>query len=135
MPGAGAGGAAALSRSCGDAIPGSLTGARAMPRAAAPIVANRQVGLCLLCHSGPFPEEQLPGHPRARPQGRRRALVGGPAAAADRRCRAGSIRRRSCRPITGSTASRASRPRFRGKPILTAEQIEDVVAFLMTLRD
>jgi len=26
-------------------------------------------------------------------------------------------------------------PPFRGKPILTAEQIEDVVAFLATLRD
>ena len=26
-------------------------------------------------------------------------------------------------------------PAFRGKPILTAEQIEDVVAFLVTLRD
>ena len=25
--------------------------------------------------------------------------------------------------------------RWRGKPILTAEQIEDVVAFLMTLRE
>ena len=26
-------------------------------------------------------------------------------------------------------------PAYRGKPILTAEQIEDVVAFLATLRD
>jgi sulfur-oxidizing protein SoxX len=26
-------------------------------------------------------------------------------------------------------------PAFRGKPLLTAEQIEDVVAFLATLRD
>jgi sulfur-oxidizing protein SoxX len=26
-------------------------------------------------------------------------------------------------------------PAFRGKPILTAEQIEDVVAFLATLKD
>src|SRR5262249_21211569 len=26
------------------------------------IVTNRQVGLCLLCHSGPFPEEKLQGN-------------------------------------------------------------------------
>jgi len=26
-------------------------------------------------------------------------------------------------------------PAFRGKPVLSAEQIEDVVAFLTTLRD
>jgi sulfur-oxidizing protein SoxX len=26
-------------------------------------------------------------------------------------------------------------PAFRGKPILSAEQIEDVVAYLMTLKD
>jgi sulfur-oxidizing protein SoxX len=26
-------------------------------------------------------------------------------------------------------------PAWRGKPVLTAEQIEDVVAFLLTLRD
>jgi len=26
-------------------------------------------------------------------------------------------------------------PAWRGKPVLSAEQIEDVVAFLMTLRD
>ena len=26
------------------------------------MVANRQVGLCLLCHSGPFPEERFQGN-------------------------------------------------------------------------
>ena len=45
----------------GDAIPASLTG---MPGDAArgrAIVGNRQVGLCLLCHTGPFPEEKFQG--------------------------------------------------------------------------
>ena len=45
----------------GDAIPTSLTGATAIPPKGRAIVANRQVGLCLLCHSGPFPEERFQG--------------------------------------------------------------------------
>ena len=32
-----------------------------MPRAAAAIVANHNSGLCLLCHSGPFPEDKFQG--------------------------------------------------------------------------
>ena len=45
----------------GDAIPKPLAdkpGDAARGRA---IVANRNVGLCLLCHSGPFPEERFQG--------------------------------------------------------------------------
>src|SRR5512134_3550102 len=45
----------------GDAIPKSLTGAKGDPAKGRAIVANRQVGLCLLCHSGPFPEERFQG--------------------------------------------------------------------------
>src|SRR6185295_14939758 len=36
-----------------DAIPASLTGAKGDAARGRAIVANRQVGLCLLCHSGP----------------------------------------------------------------------------------
>ena len=39
-----------------DEIPAPLTGAKGDPVRGRAIVANRQVGLCLLCHSGPFPE-------------------------------------------------------------------------------
>ena len=45
----------------GDAIPAPLTGTAGDPARARAIVVNRQVGLCLLCHSGPFPEERLQG--------------------------------------------------------------------------
>src|SRR5215831_9519505 len=45
----------------GDAIPASLTGTRGDAARGRAIVANRQVGLCLLCHSGPFPDERFQG--------------------------------------------------------------------------
>ena len=45
----------------GDAIPQSLTGAKGDVERGRNIVVNRQVGLCLLCHSGPFPEEKFQG--------------------------------------------------------------------------
>ena len=46
----------------GDAIPATLTGAKGDPALGRAIVLNRQVGLCLLCHSGPFPEERFQGN-------------------------------------------------------------------------
>ena len=46
----------------GDAIPAPLTGAKGDPARGRAIVVNRQVGLCLLCHTGPFPEERLQGN-------------------------------------------------------------------------
>jgi sulfur-oxidizing protein SoxX len=45
----------------GDAIPASLTGSSGDPVRGREIVVNRQVGLCLLCHSGPFPEQKFQG--------------------------------------------------------------------------
>ena len=47
--------------------------------------------------------------------------------------RPASTPRPSCRPIIGSTAC-TRRHAWRGKPILSAEQIEDIVAYLVTLR-
>src|SRR5256714_444986 len=44
-----------------NAIPESLTGAPGDPARGRAIVGNRQTGLCLLCHSGPFPEEKFQG--------------------------------------------------------------------------
>ena len=45
-----------------EGIPASLTGAMGDPARGRAIVANRQVGLCLLCHTGPFPEERFQGN-------------------------------------------------------------------------
>src|SRR5437762_12387204 len=45
----------------GDEIPAPLAGVPGDAARGRAIVGNRQVGLCLLCHSGPFPEEKFQG--------------------------------------------------------------------------
>jgi sulfur-oxidizing protein SoxX len=118
----------------GDEIPVSLTGASGDPARGRAIVANRQAGLCLLCHDGPFPEERLQGDlaPDLRGAGSRwtegqlrlRIVDSG-------RLNAATIMPAYFR--TGGLTRVA--PAFRGKPVLGAEQIEDVVAYLKTLKD
>ena len=117
-----------------DAIPESLTGARGDAERGRGIVASRQVGLCLLCHSGPFPEERFQGNLAPDLRG------------AGRRWSEGQLRLRIVDPgrLNPSTIMPAYHrteglvrvaPAYRGKPVLSAAQIEDVVAFLTTLRD
>jgi sulfur-oxidizing protein SoxX len=115
-----------------DEIPASLTGAKGDPQRGRAIVANRQVGLCLLCHSGPFPEERFQGNlaPDLRSAGRltegeiRLRLVD-PARANPQTIMPAYYRTEGLTRVA---------PSLRGKPILSAEQIEDVVAYLRTLK-
>ena len=118
----------------GDAIPASLTGAKGNAERGRSIVVNRQVGLCLLCHSGPFPEEKFQG--TLAPD-----LTGTGARWSESQLRLRIVDASRLNPdtimppyyrIDGLTRVA---PAFQGKPILTAEQIEDVVAYLATLRD
>src|SRR5882757_4935672 len=118
----------------GDAVPESLTGAKGDPQRGRSIVVNRQVGLCLLCHNGPFPEEKFQG--TLAPD-----LKGSGARATEEQLRlrivdASRLKADTIMPpyyrVDGLTRVA---PAFQGKPILTAEQIEDVVAYLTTLRD
>jgi L-cysteine S-thiosulfotransferase len=118
----------------GDAIPDSITGKKGDPARGRAIVINRHVGLCLLCHSGPFPEERLQGNMAPDLSG-----AGSRWSEGQLRLRivdAGRLNADTIMPpyyrIDGLNRVAAN---FRGKPILTAEQIEDVVAFLTTLRE
>jgi sulfur-oxidizing protein SoxX len=118
----------------GDAIPDSLTGEKGDAARGRAIIVNRQVGLCVLCHSGPFPEERFPG------------VIAPDLKGAGARWSEGQLRLRMVDSTKVNPESimppyyridgldRVA-PAFRGKPILSAEQIEDVLAFLMTLQE
>jgi len=118
----------------GDAIPASLTGAPGDAERGRAIVVNRQVGLCLLCHSGPFPDEKFQGNLAPDMTG-----AGARSSVGQLRLRlvdASRLNPASIMPPYYRTAGLTRvAPAFVGKPILTAEQIEDVVAFLATLRE
>jgi sulfur-oxidizing protein SoxX len=127
--------AAALSYAIvGDAIPVALSETAGDPARGRAIVVDRQVGLCLLCHSGPFPEQRLQG------------TLAPNLAGAGSRWTTGQLRLRiadssrldpeTIMPSYYRTEGLTRvAPAFADKPVLSAEQIEDVVAFLATLRD
>jgi sulfur-oxidizing protein SoxX len=117
----------------GDAIPAPLTGAKGDAANGRAIVINRQ-STCLLCHSGPFPEEKFQG------------TLGPDLKGTGSRWSEGQLRLRlvdAAKLNAGTIMPSYYRldgltrvaPAWRGKPILSAEQIEDVVVFLATLRD
>ena len=118
----------------GDSIPVSLTGAAADPARGRAIVLDRRLGACLLCHTGPFAEERF------------RGTLAPDLSGAGSRWSAGQLRLRLV-DASRLNPSTIMPPYYRvdglarignswtGKPMLTAEQIEDMVAFLATLRD
>ena len=115
-----------------DAIDQPLTtiaGDRVRGRA---IVASRQVGLCLLCHPAPIPEERFQGN------------LAPDLAGAGSRLTAGQLRLRivDARRLNPQTIMPPYRrtdglqrvgAAWQGKPLLSAQQVEDVVAWLVTL--
>jgi sulfur-oxidizing protein SoxX len=118
----------------GDAIPRSLTGQPGDAARGRALVVDRQRGLCLLCHTGPFPEERFQG------------TLAPDMAGAGARWSEGQLRLRivdsgrlnpdtvmpSYYRIEGLT--RVARA-WEGRPVLNAQEIEDVISFLQTLRD
>jgi sulfur-oxidizing protein SoxX len=118
----------------GSEIPAPLTGTRGDAARGRIIVGNRQVGLCLLCHSGPFPEEKFQG--TLAPD-----LKGAGSHWSEGQLRFRIVDSSRLYPDTMMPSYyrvdglRRVAPAFAGKPVLSAEQIEDVVAYLVTLRD
>jgi sulfur-oxidizing protein SoxX len=117
----------------GDAIPASLTGAPGDATRGRALVLER-TSTCILCHSGPFPEQRFQGD------------VAPSLAGAGSRWSEGELRLRlvDASRLNAATImpsyyrndglSRVGRA-WQGKTILSAEQIEDMVAYLVTLRE
>jgi len=126
--------AASAQQVVGDAIPASLTGQPGDAARGRAIVANRGLGLCLLCHSGPIAEERFQGD------------LAPTLAGAGSRWSEGQLRLRIADgarlnadtimpPYYRTTGLQRVARNFEGKTILSAAQVEDVVAYLTTLKD
>lgn len=117
-----------------DGIPEALSGTAGDAARGRAIIANRSLSLCLLCHTGPFPEERFQGN------------LAPDLAGAGQRWSAAQLRlrlvdSRQLNPDSIMPAYHRSEgltrvgTAWQAQPILSAQQIEDVVSFLLTLRD
>ena len=125
--------AAAGTAAADDSLPSSLSGAAGDAARGRNIVLDRHVGLCLLCHSGPFPEQSFQGDLAP-------GLAGVGARLSEGQIRLRIVDASRVNPKTIMPAyfrteglTRVA-PAQRGKTVLSAQQIEDVVAFLVTLK-
>jgi L-cysteine S-thiosulfotransferase len=118
----------------GDSIPLSLTGRAGEAGRGENLVANRQTSLCLLCHQGPLPEPHAQGTLAPDLRGAGKRLSGGQI-----RLRIVDMARLNPSTIMPSYYRISDHERvaaaWRGKPVLSADEIEDIVAFLVTLKD
>jgi L-cysteine S-thiosulfotransferase len=117
----------------GDSIMESLTGAPGDATRGRALVLER-TSTCILCHSGPFPEEKFQGDLAP-------SLAGAGSRWSEGQLRLRLVNASRLNPATIMPSyyrldglERVA-PAWRGKPILSAEQIEDIVAYLATLRE
>lgn len=117
----------------GDGIPASLTGSPGDAARGRTLVLARTT-TCILCHSGPFPETRFQGDLAPDLAG-----AGNRWTASQLRLRLVDASRFNAETIMPSYYRSDGLVRvgrnFVGKPILSATEIEDIVAFLATLRD
>jgi sulfur-oxidizing protein SoxX len=112
----------------GDGIPASLTGVPGDPAAGRRTIEDRKLGNCASCHVLPFATDD-PGTIGPDLHG-----IGSLFTPAQLRLRLVNMKRVDPQTIMPAyyrvDGLRGVSPAFAGKPILTAQQIEDVVAFL-----
>lgn len=116
------------------AIAQSLTGKPGDPIAGRKVAINRRLGNCLACHKMPIPEQSFQG------------MIGPDLAGVGSRYKEGELRLRVVDPkkvnpqtfmpaYYRTTGLHRVQKKWRGKTILSAQQVEDVVAYLTTLRE
>jgi sulfur-oxidizing protein SoxX len=117
----------------GDGIPEPLTGAPGDAARGRAAVLDR-ASTCILCHSGPFPETKFQGDLAP-------SLAGAGSRSTISQLRLRLVDASRLNPATIMPSyyrvdglDRVGKS-WRDKPILSAEQIEDIVAYLATLRD
>ena len=120
----------------GDGVPQPLTAVAGDATRGRAIVVDRSVGLCLLCHSGPFDRT-----PEERAQGNLAGSLAGVASrysAAQLRLRVADAKRLNPASLMPAFYRSQGMQRvgsaWQGQPVLQAQQVEDVVAFLLTLQ-
>jgi sulfur-oxidizing protein SoxX len=117
----------------GDSIVNPLTSSPGDVLRGRAIVSNRQVGLCLLCHSGPFPEERFQGN--LAPDLSASVGQSTPAQLRARLVDPGRFNPVSIMPAYYRTSGlNRVAPKFVDQTILSAQEVEDVVAFLLSLQ-
>jgi L-cysteine S-thiosulfotransferase len=115
------------------AIPQPLTDQPGDAERGRRIVLDREGGDCIICHAMPLPQRQFHG------------TIGPPLDGVGGRYSAGELRLRLVDPkvFNPDTVMPAYyrieglhrvHERYRGKAVLTAQQVEDVVAYLLTLQ-
>ena len=115
-------------------IPAPLTAQPGDPERGRRIVLDRDGGDCTICHAMPLPQREFHG------------TVGPPLDGIGRRATPGALRLRLVDPKALHTDTimpayykvaglHRVLDRYRARPILTAQQIEDVIAYLLTLTD
>ncbi len=117
----------------GDAVQTALSPNPGDPIKGRAIVTSRQTGLCILCHSGPFPEERFQGNlaPDLRLSVANLSLD---------QLRARLVDPARSNPNTNMPAYfridhlQRVAPQFSGKTLLTGQEIEDVLAYLLTIK-
>lgn len=118
----------------GTSIPNSLTGEPGDPERGRALAIHRQKGNCLACHTMPVPEQPFHGE------------VGPDLRGVADRYSEGELRLRIVNPkyFNPSTIMPAFykteglhrvQKKWQGKPMLTAQEVEDIVAYLMTLKE